>query len=339
MKKIVFSLFLALFMLVFTGCSCTAEAVLSFDNLWDGKTIGYSESLVYSVDLSSDYKESSFAYEKSEALSNLTVSITGAYTVVNEILSKEDPSVPEKVKENAVYKTIEHAVSVVRCSSALNLSAKYSIGDKTETSEDKIVTTAYFYNYDDSFAPIYTEREIDYKYPSVFNGKVVLTEMKGKDYVEYLSDKYVVRTEYGEGKESETEYKHTLKTVIDNAALFLAIRNKSLDLDASYAVPVVHPSYGSSQTLAVTRFADLNKRITFDYNGTETTVDFAVKGMSFGVNSTNSSGIKQLAFVQNGESGGINKSLIIEYAEPLVEYSGFNKMGALVYTLKSATYA
>ena len=68
-------------------------------------------------------------------------------------------------------------------------------------------------------------------------------------------------------------------------------------------------------------------------------MDFAVKGMSFGVNSTNSSGIKQLAFVQNGESGGINKSLIIEYAEPLVEYSGFNKMGALVYTLKSATYA
>ena len=190
-----------------------------------------------------------------------------------------------------------------------------------------------------SFAPVYTEREFDYAYPSVLQGDFKLTELKGKDYTEFSEEKYTVRTEYNDNDAKETEYKYDFKTLIDNSSLFLAIRNKKIDKEASYSMPVVHPSYGAVQTIKLTHFADMEKETTFDYNGQATAVNFTVKGISFGVSSSNASGTPQLVFVQDGEKNGINKSLMISYVEPLVEYSSFNKLGALVYTLKSAAYA
>ena len=326
-------------MLVFTGCSCSNEATLSFDNLWGGKSIGYKESLSYSVAYSSDYAENNFSFVKADELSSLTVNISGTYTEENEIISKQDASIPQKVKDSAIFNSIDYTPSIIRSVTKLNLTAVYTMGDKTETSEDFISSESYFYNVDDSFAPIYTEREIDYKYPYVTSNGIYLNELKGKDYTEYADKKYVVYTEYGEGKETETEYEYTLKTIIDNSSLLLALRNKNIDLDTSYLASVVHPAYEKAQSLTIKRFADLNKTINFNYNGEEKTIDFAVKGLSFGMNSTNNSGLKQLVFVQNGEKENINKSLIVEYVSPLVEYSGFYKMGALVYTLNGATYA
>lgn len=336
MKKFLSSLALATVMLFAVGCSCSEAAVLAFDNLWKGENIGYKESLSYNVSYIADYNEFGYSFTKSDTLSAFTFDANGTYTSVYEILSKEDPTVPEIVKNNEAY-TMDSISSIIRATTRLDLSATYVLGDKTETSEDFIHTTAYFFNSQSSFAPVYTEREISYLYPTVGTSDFVLHELKGKDITEYGKDKYKVSTYYGET--AETEYDYTYKTLIDNSSLLLAVRNKKLDKDTSYTLPTVHPSYKSAQNLRLTHFADKEKEITFDYNGEEKTVNFGLNGLSFVVGTINNSGMAQIVFVQNGEKDGIDKSLIVEYVSPLVENGSFQKMGALKYTLSQATYS
>lgn len=338
MKKIFISIIAALLSLVFSGCSCSEAAILSFDNLWGGAAISYKESLVYSVAYKSDYAEFDYSFVKSAELSGLTIEISGTYTVDNEILSKENPSIPQTVKDNEIFKI--ESPSVVKSTTKLDLTASYSLSDKTETSVDHIYTTAYYYNNDYSFAPIYVERELSYSYPYFSDGQIHLAKLEGNDVTEYATGKYTVGIKYGKAEEfTKTEYEYGYKTLIDNSALFMALRNKKVAKDESYSVPVVHPSYGKESTLNVKHFADTEKEITFTLNGEEKAVSFAVQGVSFVVNSVKSSGTPQVVFVQNGESGGINKSLVVNYIEPLVEYGFNNKIGALVYTLTSANYS
>ena len=335
MKKVVLSLIFAIFMLVFTGCSCSDAALLSFENLWGGKTIGYKESLTYSVAYSSDFAEFGYSFAKSPNLEALSIEISGTYTIDNEILSKEDPTIPQAVKNNEIFKI--ESPSVIKSTAKLELTASYSLLGKTQTSNDHIYTTAYFYNEDYAFAPIYTEREINYGNPYVSGGEILLNTLKGEDFTEYSSEKYTVRTNYGEA--TETEYKYTYKSLIDNSALFMALRNKNIDKDATYSVPTVSPAYGNATTLNLKHFDNTEKGITFTYNGEEKTLTFNTRGISFVVNSLNSSGTPQLVFVQEGEKDGINKSLIVNYVAPLIEYGSLDKYGALVYTLTDATYA
>lgn len=348
MKKTVLSIALALITLLFTGCSCSGAAVLSFDGLWGGKNDGYKETLLYSVEYKADYSEFSYSFVKSSDLSGVSIEITGTYTVENEILSTQSPDIPETVKNFETFST--EMTSVVKSTAKLELTASYTLGDDTKTSEDRIYSISYFYNDDAAFAPVYTEREFDYQYPYIINGEIKLSLIEGKDITEYFSkDKYKITKEYRNAKDAEyekqeNEYEYNYRGVIDNSALLLATRNKTIEKDASYTIPVVHPSYGQVSNLSLKHFEDTEKRITFDYNGEEKTVNFNLKAMNFVVYPTNSgcdtsSGTPQLVFVQNGEIDGINKSLMVEYVAPLVEYSGFNKIGALAYTLKSATYA
>lgn len=339
MKKYLLSFILAIFMLVFTGCSCSGAVILDFSNLWGGNTIGYKESLTYSVEYVNEYAEFGYSFSKSDDLSGLTVEISGSYTVNNEILAVTDESIPEPVKNSDLFTVGSSISSVIKTVATLNLNSSYSFSGKTEVSEDKMVTTAYYFNYDNSFAPIYVAREINYSIPYLAAGGVNIQTVKGSDCTEYSKEKYVISTNYGEQGQKDAEYEYEFKSLIDNSAIFMAIRNKNIDKDATYSIPTVTPAYGKATTLNVKHFDNTVKKITMNYNGTEKTADFSLQGISFVVNSLSSSGTPQLVFVQNGDTDGIKNSLIVNYVEPLVEYGGLLKYGALIYTLISATYA
>lgn len=343
MKKTFLSVILALLLSFTVGCSCSETPELGFTNLWKGETEGYKETLEYSVRYSSDYAEYGVSFVKSDALSALNADISGTYTVVNEILSKANAEIPAEVKNNEIFKIQTADGTVVKSVTELNLHAEYSLGDKTVTSDDVISTTAYFYN-TPFFSPIYTEREFSYTMISVAKNELASGILVGKDSVEYSKDKYKIIKQYRNAADAETEtdekeYKYEYRTLIDNAALFLALRNKNIQKDATYNLPTVHPSYGEKQILALKHFADVEKEITFNFNGEDKTVKFSANGVSFSVNSANSSGTPQVTFIQSAAKDGVDKSLLIEYVEPIVEYGSFARLGALVYTLSQATYS
>ena len=116
----------------------------------------------------------------------------------------------------------------------------------------------------------------------------------------------------------------------------MALRNKSLEKDASYVIPVVVPTYGEAQNLLVSRYITTEKTANVKLNGEDKQIKFNVRGLSFSVNPVSSPGTSQLVFVQDDATEGLsNKSIIVSQVEPL--YSGFGSLGALIYTLKEAT--
>ena len=140
---------------------------------------------------------------------------------------------------------------------------------------------------------------------------------------------------------------YTQKTVIDNAQLLFAIRNVELAEDASSALPTVSASYGAPKTLTVKNNGDTQKTLrkggenSFTYNGQELAdneLEIAVKDYSFYLNTTNDAGTPQYLLIQKSASASGKlpaKALIIEYVEPLSIYGSFQRLGALVYTIKS----
>ena len=335
MKKTFAALSLALSALFFVGCSCSSATILSFNELWGGDLDNYTETFVYDVNSTVDYNEHGHTYTISEELKDLTFSITGTYAVENKIINKTSSDIPSEVKSSELFS--KNTANLIRTKTALNLSATYTLNNKTENSLDTITTEAYYYNVSSAFAPIYVKREFKYSNPSVNSSSLKLNEYAGSDVTLYSENTYSIKQTAGENT-VEKEYEYTYKSVIDNASLFLALRNKTLEKDGTYNIPVVVPAYGSAQNILISRYIATEKTVNLKLNGEDKEIKFNVRGISFLVNSVNGSGTSQIVFVQDEKVEGLaNKSIIVSHVEPLVEYSGFRRLGALIYTLKEAS--
>ena len=101
-------------------------------------------------------------------------------------------------------------------------------------------------------------------------------------------------------------------------------------------LPVVSPVYGESQALTVTNSTENSKYATI--NGVPAQIP--VKNINFKLSAKYNTGLPHYAFIQKDSPVAEipNKALIIEYAAPISTRGNIYNLGAMVYTLTSATY-
>lgn len=335
MKKIILSLSLALALMFTVGCSCSDPVILSFEKLWTSTySDSFEEVLEYDVSYTASYSENGRSYKKDAALDGMTVEIGGTYTVKNKVYSKVNTDLPSEVKNAEVLTNINSFIIHTRSELSLNTKYVYGSHDSGYLTE-YINVDAYYADTDTSLTPVYVSREFSY-YNLTVDSDFNLNKLEGSDQTLYSTDAYTVKTKYGDNQ-SANDYSYTFKTLIDNSALFMTIRNKNVAKDASYNLPVVHPSYGTSQELTLSTFAVDEQTYSLNYYGTDKELKFPVRGTSFVVNSMNESGTSQICYVQTASVDGANNSLLLKYVEPIAEYKGYKKLGAMIYTLKSVT--
>ena len=160
-------------------------------------------------------------------------------------------------------------------------------------------------------------------------------------------------------------YEYKVKRLIDNNQLLFAIRNTGLASGSSTTVPTVSPVYGDAKDLTVKNANDstliLNGGLVYNNNKiidapTETTpsptdITIPVKNVSFVIGGTDNVGTAQYVVLQKNSNDdaltnkntitdsrdSYERSLPLVYVETLIEYGGFNHLGALKYTLKEVT--
>ena len=160
-------------------------------------------------------------------------------------------------------------------------------------------------------------------------------------------------------------YEYEVKRLIDNNQLLFAIRNTGLSAESSTTIPTVSPVYGEAKDLTVKNANDSTLKLDggLKYNNqtiidkaTETTpnptdLSIPVKNVSFVIGVTDNVGTAQYVVLQknvktdalSNESAitdsrdSYERSLPLVYVETLIEYGGFNHLGALKYTLKEVT--
>ena len=138
-----------------------------------------------------------------------------------------------------------------------------------------------------------------------------------------------------------------------------------LSSGSSTTVPTVSPVYGEAKDLTVKNANDstliLNGGLVYNNNKiidapTETTpsptdITIPVKNVSFVIGGTDNVGTAQYVVLQKNSKDdaltnkntitdsrdSYERSLPLIYVETLIEYGGFNHLGALKYTLKEVT--
>lgn len=337
MKKIAIILSL-LSALLFSGCG--GKSTLQFDNKWGENKIGYTEVLTYDVTYMDDYSFGGYDFTKNETLNMLKIEANGVYTVKNEILSLTAEGLDQSIKNNPVTTGMPY---VIRTTSSLILSVSYDFNGQIESSNDVILTEAYYCPPESSLAPILSSEKYDYSLLNVTNS-LSLTRTIGENTVTYDKENYVVNQKVFDSQtgEKQTEVEKTFsyesKTIIDNSALFLAIRNINYASTESI-VPTVHATYGEAQDLKITSFDTSDITLNLTVNGeNKEGVTIPTNAVRYLVSSNDKSGANQLVFLQNSDEGIVNKSLIIRYVSPISDYSAYRKAGSLIYTLKTLDF-
>ena len=342
MKKLFLPLVLCLsFLFAFGGCS--QETTLEFADAWGSYGIGYEETLVYDVNYKDDFNKDGYNFTKHADLKGLTYSSVGEYAVETKVISKSNDMLPDAVKNSAVFSSAP--TSVISVTTVLTLSTECSAeGGETHAYTETITSKSYFCNADYSFAPIYAKGEYDYNVLYYKNG-LTLSNVKGS-YENFYGDKnytIVKKAIASDGAETvdEQNYEYTPRSVIDNTSLLFALRNVSYKKKSAANIPTVSPSYGTAQKIKATYLDDVNKTINLAVNNeNKGEVTFLSKVVSFLINSSDQAGSAQLLYIENGatDATGKNRSLILSYVSPIAEYSAYNKIGCMEYTLKSANF-
>ncbi len=346
------SLLLVCLLFVFSGCN--SAVTLTFNNAFNNKNEpsgSYVEEVTYTVK-NKDYQ----ALVKDSRITEeiFTANISGTYKTVLTLLS----SIPEDVLTDLDV-TSPGKDQFLEFKSELTLDATYKTkgvyagspienADGSKTYKDKIVNRAIFYMAGQAFSPIYSETKSVYTYltsnsgtPEAINVNLMEYEYKTVyNTKKYTTDKSI-KINGGEAQTSSKTYSYTQKTAIDNNSLLFAIRNISIEVEKSFSMPTISPTYGTATTLSVKNEEAKSIDVNMTYNGvnpsaTSTTVLVPVNHYSFIIDSQKNTGIQQYVSVQSSAVDNLpSKALVIEYAQPLSVYGTFFSLGALVYTIES----
>ncbi len=341
MKKL--TLIIALiFTLLLSGCSCGGKTELKFESKWGGNTVGYTEQLTYEVNYSDDYTFGGVDFTKTNTLPTLNITAIGSYVIKNEVLSLSSNALPEEVKTSSLVLSMPY---VIKSTSLLTLVINYTLEGTEYSSVDMLSTETYFCPPEGSLSPVLTKESYAYSLPKI-SDTFVLDRVVGQNQVTYGQEKYktvqiVMDESTGEEKgRTEKSFSFEPKTVIDNSSFLFSMRNLDYKTIAEYVIPVVHPTYGKSQDLRVSKFENSDIKLDLNVNGeTLNQLTIPTNAIKYAIASENKSGANQLLFVQNSAVNGLaDKALIVRYVSPFSDYDGFRKLGALIYTLESVTY-
>lgn len=372
MKKILISIMLAL-TLVLSGCggclSCNTTTSITFTDAWikggGEQNIGLTETLTYDVTLDENFMLGDLSYKKQIDQTKLEYSFSnGKYMVTTRIVeAKKDllSGVSSEVLDAIVDSTDQSTdKKVIGVYTEFQIDFTYKTADMSEpkTNTDRIMTLTYMLRNANSFAPIYSASESIQTLVST--GKNVIIEQqhtraknvynlkKVSSTIEYLSTQ---NEDKGAILRTDTKTaKYTYKNVVDNNALLFALRSISTK-ETTQDLPVYTYVYGKPQNITVAKSTNTAEDFTIALNGAESkTAELAITPYKLSLNTTSgcttgtNTGRPQIAFINTAkdvapEILGSNRTIIVKYVQPLIEYSSYASMGALVYKLNSATLA
>ena len=351
-----FLLSVSLAMVFFLSSGCSSVILLTFNNAFnDGKEpyAEYWEKLTYTV-TSGEYKgltrSTVIPKDAVEFSINGTLTLT-LNTTHKDAVIDEVAVLPDEIKDQT---DINLSGKLYRLTALLSLKSNYKVnGDKVDDVDDngdltdEIRSEVVFLTSENSFAPIYSSVKQSYHVMLASNEsdglKVNIDKLESEHKIIYSSDKYTItstsKTEDGDKTTSST-IDYSFRSIIDNTQLLFALRNLSLEKEKSTSVLTVAPAYKNATNLLVKNNEEVSQMIKLNVNGKEVNENLSVKNLSFNVNDSKNTGVAQYVSIQKAKSENIPyKSLMIEYAEPLICYGSISTMGALIYRLSSVEYA
>lgn len=373
MKKLLISILLV-FAFVLGGCTgcmgCDTSTTLSFSDAWikgNEQRIGLTETVSYTVTLDKNLIVGDMSFKEQVDDEKIDYLFTnGKYVVETKIVDASN--VKTMVNEdfnsdvldsivNSTDQNIDKRVLII--SSRFNIDFTFKTNEMTEskTNNDTIESTVVVLRNGDLFSPIFSKTESKQTLVSV--GKKVIVEQQhsldktvyNKKSVESNVSYFATAQKDGVNvgdllKQDVKKAKCTYKSVIDNNALLFSLRSVSLD-DKTATIPVYTYVYGKTQNLTVsqgTAQADI-----FSINqGADAEIQLTAYQISLntttGCATGTNTGRPQLVFLNTAQetppaSLGSNRTLIMKYVQPLIEYSGYASLGALVYKLDSVSLA
>lgn len=351
------------------GCSCSgSSSAPTYTTAWTNTTedrVGLTETLCYDVDYVSDLTVGKLAYKNT--VDNLDFEYgKGSYTTTLTVVKAEKSILGEyesEVLNDIVDSTDQSTVKrIFKYVTKLDIPFTYKLSDMTEakTNNDYVETETYMLLSGNSFAPIFSRTSACVSFISA--GKKPFVELQHYDTVTVYNNKnlnttttvYYTKTE-GDAIEGQiadvrtTTSKYTIRSVIDNSTFLFAFR--SLDMsEGSNTVSVYSHVYSSSKSLNVSSLDAAAEKFKITLNGT--TMDeeeIQLNAYSFVLNTSSgcstgtNTGKSQIIYTNKSaetppQSIGSNRTLVMRYVEPLMEYSSYMSMGALVYNLKSIEF-
>lgn len=347
------ALFLAVIPLTLTGC--TSLSVLSFTNGFSAYlgdvdvTPGYTQTLDYSV-----YYSDTEYFPKDQTIDdNVKIEfINGNYTstlTALQILPSNIESLAFEDTSSDISTTIS-GDGVLKLTTRFNITSVYTEGDTEYKHDDFIYTEVYFATKKYSFAPIFSKSYSSYTIANYANGIYLFYVSDVQSETLYLSDSYTVKTRtnaytFDNPTESNINTKewntqtveYTFRTLIDNTQLLFALRNITVESENVFMLPTVSPVYKEHKALRIESSADTENTFDVEYNGNAYTEEkIKVTNLNFCINDSTAQGETKFVSIQKEGSNNIpNMHLPVSFAEPLIYYQSFLKMGALVFKIKS----
>ena len=348
MKKFFITLILAIFtMTILSGCdSCTPPNEVSYQLNWaNNPTSGYTETCVYDVTYSSNFNENGFNYSKSDIGVDILVT-DGVYTTTTQIVSPNGIDIPDEDK----HLDADYNRTFYKLTTALNLNISYTINNVTETFNDKVTSTTYFYDQNNGFAPIYSIKSYDttnieigangkankivryiYDTTTVYNkGDFTITFNQDKNLPKDTALSYVPEvnaiTKTGKGN---------YKVFIDNETLLFSLRN--LNLSNNIYLDVVIPSFVGVEEVVTSKVISGKNTVNMSINGgAHSDVSIDTTTVAYCRSDETFTGSPILATIQTDgltyNDTTYNNAYLVKLVTRLPSYSG-----AICYTLNSVT--
>lgn len=347
MKKKFFAIILLAVALLFTfsGCSCEGATILSFSNAFNDKTAplaSYYEKCEYDV----TYEEKNEFYAKASSLNNKNLKFSydvGKYVTEFKVeaglpqISSSGKPITSDIRDLLEGKTVYH----YKTSFSINI--KYSInGGEEKTHTDTINTEVYFGNADLSFAPIFSDTQFEtslllFSAPDVQTFKSDYQTVYNQNFYTLSGSSTLSDSKQNDVTEHNRTENYTFRSLIDNAQFMFAIRNLTIETGKSGYFLAATLSYNQPKSIAVSNATTYDSDVDFTYNGTSIN-SITTTSYNYALSESKSSGIPQYFFLQAKSTESLpNKSLLVKYIEPVIEYSSLNCAGSLNYKLKTVT--
>lgn len=345
-----------------SGCGCSSNLPLSFNASLDN----VSQELVYNVEYVKNW-EGDYAKSSNIPDSLLTIQSKGTYTVEFDEWNLPDKSelFPQGSQENQpigsdIVKGYDGAI--YRLITTLKIDPVYIVNGEQvlapeydnpcdDTSEkvryDYIKTVTYFLPENQSFAPIFVDQYISYSTIAYADGNIVIGRYRGNHHTTYNVNTYTMKTTWYDFTTNQptvntNTFKYDYRTLVDNSQFLFALRYASIKKDSPAKLPVVSFNFGEAKTLNISNVSSLSYDVTDEggltINNTLQTGKINLNKLQYSLAENTATGVAQLVYYQNASEGDIsNYNLMYRYVEPLSDFSSYLSLGALVYTLKSAT--
>ena len=281
MKKFFLFLISAIFLLTtLTACdACNQEKDVAYYLNWVSTSepvFGYKETCVYDVNYRADYNEHGYNYSAQSGIGVDIIYDNSTYTVITEVLQ----TAPAGISVDSDY-----TGKIYKITTDLKINVNYSIVNGYFN--DRVTSTVYFYDHNNGFAPIYSEKSYDtttltlnndgvankiLRY--IYNTKIVYDKGTAKISVwqpDNLPESTSVINVATVNKVTDKKVSGDYKKFIDNETLLFASRN--LPTDKTTTLKVASTSFMNIEKVNVTNLA--KGSITINANGETVSVPCA----------------------------------------------------------------